>query len=390
MIWIRQAEGLAVTVTVSRQLTDSEEIMKNKKAILAVLLAFALCAAILSLTLLRGKEKPMNKYSGTFFGTFDTVVSLVGYAPDEAAFQKELKAVEDIFTRLHRIFDNYHLYEGVNNLCLLNRDAAKAPVKVDEEMFELLSRLKNTQRAFGSGEVNVAMGSVLSLWHDAREAAQANPENARLPEDAALKAAATHTDIENLILNEAARTVYFADPDMKLDLGCAAKGYAAEKAAEYLDQSSMKSYIISAGGNVRAGIPPQDGRSAWGVGVQDPDNPSALIDTLFVSDTSVVTSGDYQRAFTVNGASYHHIVSPKTLAPAGDFRSVTVVTKDSAWADYLSTRLFLMSYEDGLAFLNELKTLDAWDGAEALWVLPDMSVRMTDGMKKLAKSAGAS
>lgn len=108
------------------------------------------------------------------------------------------------------------------------------------------------------------MGSVLSIWHEYREAGLDDPENAKLPPMEALQAAAQHMNIDDLILDEAAQTVYFADPEMKLDVGAVAKGYATEIVSQMLLAGDMPSFIISAGGNVRMGNPPADGRTKWG------------------------------------------------------------------------------------------------------------------------------
>lgn len=329
-----------------------------------------------------------SKYSGTFFGTFDTVVTLIGYAPSEDDFNRELAAVEALFQHYHQIFDNYHAYDGVANIFALNKSAAQAPVKVDDDLFDLLVWCKSNQEKYGSDTVNIAMGTLLSIWHDYREDAELDPTSAAIPPMTKLTPAANHMNIEDVILDAQNKTVYYSDPNLMLDLGAVAKGYTAEKAAQYLLSSTMPSFIISAGGNVRAGQKPLDGRERWGVGVQDPDGSTMssgdLMDTLYLKNLSVVTSGDYQRYYVVDGVRYHHLISPITLMPADYFRAVTIVTEDSAWADYLSTMVFLLPYEQGRAFVDSL------DGVEALWVMNDRTVLMTDGMKAMAKSQGAS
>ena len=182
-------------------------------------------------------------------------------------------------------------------------------------------------------------------------------------------------------------TVYFVDPDMKLDVGAVAKGYATEIVARTLLSGDMNSFIISAGGNVRLGNPPLDGRKGWGVGIQDPDGAvfglSDIVETLFLANASVVTSGDYQRFYTVDGVNYHHLIDPDTLMPGTHFRSVSVITEDSGFADMLSTAAFLMPYEESRAFIESL------DGVEAIWLFPDGTKEMTDGAAKIAKSRGA-
>ncbi|NLG57661.1 MAG: FAD:protein FMN transferase [Clostridiales bacterium] len=330
-----------------------------------------------------------TRYSHVFFGTFDTVITVLAYARNRAEFDRAAQEVEAAFQRYHRIFDQYNPHEGINNVHTLNRQAAIAPVVVPEELYDLLVYCKEMQPKT-HGKVNVAMGSVLALWHDARELASGNPEALALPDMKALEAASLHTDMDNVVLNEAEQSVYFADPKLKLDVGAVAKGYATELAAQQMLKGPVSHFIINAGGNVRTGNPPLDGRSNWGVGVQDPDaailspGDSDVIELLYMHNMSSVTSGDYQRYFVLDGVIYHHLISPDTLFPAHFMRSVTVITEDSGLADLLSTALFLMPPEEGLVFLDDLDL-----PVEAVWVLNDGSVVMTQGAKKMAHSQGA-
>lgn len=356
--------------------------MKKALSVLLVLAALFSASALAA-------QPAYKKYNHVFFGTFDTVVSLLGYARDKETFDHAARETESAFQRYHMMFDQYHPYEGLNNVYALNRQAAQAPVRVPDELFSLLAYCKQMQPRL-RGTVNVAMGSVLALWHEARETAKSDPEHAALPSLSALQQAAMHTSMEDVILDAENKTVFFKDPELKLDVGAVAKGYAAELAAQSLLKGELSHFIINAGGNVRTGNPPLDGRSNWSVGVQDPDanvltpDGTDVIELLYMHNMSSVTSGDYQRFFTLNGVSYHHLISPETLMPARFMRAVTVLTEDSGLADLLSTALFLMSPEDGMAFLKEFG-----QPVEALWILNDGSLVMTEGAKKMARSQGA-
>lgn len=326
-----------------------------------------------------------SKYSVAYFDTFDTIISFTAYAQSQEEFDAASSLLHERYQYLHRLYDNYNAYEGIHNLYTLNASAAAAPVQVDPLLFDLLKLCKARQPEL-KGQVNVAMGSVLRIWHDYREAGLNDPENAQLPPMDALAAAAEHMNFDDVILDEQKLTVYYSDPELKLDLGAVAKGYATEVVAQTLIENGFSSFVISAGGNVRAGNPPMDGRKGWGVGIQNPDLDHAdeLTDVLYLSNTSVVTSGNYQRFYQVDGEIYHHLIDPDTLMPASYFPAVTVVTQDSGLADLLSTALFLMPYEEGLAFAQSL------DGVEAMWIFADGTFAMTDGLKPYAKSAGAS
>lgn len=351
-------------------------------------LAAALLFAVLMAAALLPVSAEMTKYSTMYLDTFDTVIQLIGYAESEEVFTAQAEQLHQMYLYLHKLFDTYNSYEdeGIVSVYTLNERAAQEPIEVDPILFGLLSYCKSNY-ALCQEQVNVAMGSVLSIWHDYREAGLEDPEHAQLPSTEELTAAAEHIDIDDLVLDSENMTVYFADPQLKLDVGAVGKGYATEIVAQMLESGPMPSFLISAGGNVRAGAMPQDGRKAWGVGIQDPDGAvfglSDYVEVLYIAGLSVVTSGDYQRYYTVDGVNYHHLIDPDTLMPSTDFRSVSIITADSGYADMLSTTAFLMPYEQSRAFIESL------EGVDAIWLFPDGSMQMTEGAMAIARSCGA-
>ncbi|MBR1409264.1 MAG: FAD:protein FMN transferase [Clostridia bacterium] len=330
----------------------------------------------------------LSRYSVVFMDTFDTVISLIGYAESEEAFNAQAAVAHQLFVDLHKRFDCYNSYEdeGIVSVYTVNEKAPLGPVQVDPILYALLKFSRNHYE-LSKGQTNIALGSVLSIWHEYREAGLADPESAVLPPFELLSAASEHADINDLILDDEKLTVAFADPSLRLDVGAVAKGYAAEIVAKALLGGPMPSFIISAGGNVRMGEPPADGRANWGVGIQDPDGAvygtSDIVETLYLHGCSVVTSGDYQRYYTVDGTNYCHLIDPDTLMPGTYFRSVSIITEDSGYADLLSTAAYLMPYEESRAFIESLP------GVEALWLFADGSMEMTDGLRSAAKSQGA-
>lgn len=329
-------------------------------AALAALLALSGCAA-------------QKRYEAQFMDVFDTASAVVGYARSEADFTRRVSALHEDLRRYHRLFDIYNRYDGLNNLKTVNDNAGKAPVKVEPEVMRLLALCVEMEEKTG-GKVNAAFGSVLEIWHDYREAGIADAAEARLPPMEALREAERHTDISRMRLDFEASTVYLEDAGMRLDVGAVAKGFAAQLACESARERGEASLLLSLGGNVCAVGKRADGTD-FRISIQNPlsDSGENIKTGLPLSDASLVTSGDYQRYYTVNGARYHHIIDPLTLMPAGYIHAVTVYSPDSGVADALSTALFNMSVEDGKSLLR------AFPGAEALWVEPDGSVRQTDG-----------
>ena len=318
-------------------------------------LSLSLCILLSGCGLLP-QQSEQKQYTATFLSLFDTLTTIVGRAESEEVFQARAQQIHDKLLVYHQLFDIYNEYEGMNNLKTLNDQAAINPIQVDPVILHLLRDCKELYAAT-KGKVNAAMGSVLSLWHEARSDGIDDPTSATLPSREALEEASLHTDPESVVLDEEAGTVFFSDPLLKLDVGAIAKGWAVQRVAEETEPG----LLISVGGNVCATGPKEEDGSPWVIGIQDPDGGERYVHTLYLKEGSVVTSGDYQRAYVVEGKLYHHIIDPATLYPSEYWRSVSVVCKDSGIADALSTALFLLPQEEGQQLLEQY-------GAEALWI----------------------
>jgi thiamine biosynthesis lipoprotein len=172
---------------------------------------------------------------------------------------------------------------------------------------------------------------------------------------------------------------------MRLDVGAVAKGYATEQVARYFEGQGVKSLLISIGGNVRAIgeklIPDSSGEKRWNIGVQNPDksSPDSDLMNVLVSGLSVVSSGIYERYYTVDGVQYHHIIDPTTLMPSVYFAQVTILCRDSGLGDALSTAVFNMPLEQGRKYIESLGSV------EAVWVMKDGSLEYSGGFKKYLK-----
>lgn len=322
---------------------------------------------IAALTLLFGcQAKPydaLKRYEASFIDVFDTVTQVVVYDMDEASAKRRVARVHDELTAYHRLYDVYNEYEGVANLRTVNQNAGVRPVAVDDRLIDLIAYAK---RLFDitDGSVNIAMGGALAIWHEYRQKGIDDPEHAALPPMVLLEEAAKHSDIDDVVVDRDAGTVYLADAGMRLDVGAIAKGYAVQRVAEQMRKEGVSSMLISVGGNVCAINHRADGAD-WRVAVQDPGDMGGSVCVLNVNDQSLVTSGAYQRYYTVNGVRYHHIIDPDTLMPATGVASVSVLCADSALADGLSTALFILPQARGLSLIESM------DGVEALWINED-------------------
>lgn len=311
------------------------------------------------------KEPPLTRYDAQFLQLFDTVTSVVGYAKTKEEFTAFVQELHDELQEYHQLYDIYNEYQGVSNLKTINDQAGIAPVLVDERIIDLLEFAIDMDEKT-DGYVNVAMGSVLSIWHDYRTEGIRNPEEAQLPPMAELEEAAAHTDIRQIEIDREASTVYLPDSRMSLDVGAVAKGYAVEQVCQNLEAEGFDHALVSVGGNIRA-IGTRDDGTKWKAGIQNPDLSSdeKYLHTVALEGMSLVTSGSYQRYYTVEGRRYHHIVNPDYLMPWEEYDSVSILCSDSGMADALSTAVFNMSLEEGQALIDSL------DGVEALWIYPD-------------------
>lgn len=333
---------------------------------------FPLLMALLILTGCAPRKEPARNYVASFLNLFDTVTVVTGYAGSEEEFRAVATALQDDLLYYHQLFDIYHTYEGINNLKTLNDSAGGEEVEVEKPIIDLLLLCREIYDATG-GQVSAVMGSVLSLWHDARTAAIDDPESAALPDAEALAEAGEHMDFDSVIIDAERSTVRITDPQVKLDVGAIAKGYAVELVC----RKAPPGLLVSVGGNVRPTGAKPDG-SPWTVGIQDPDGGDAYLRTVLTSDMSVVSSGDYERYFELDGVRYHHLIDPQTLYPADYWKMVTILCPDSGLADALSTALFCADREVGQALLDHY-------GAEAMWVTADGEVLYSPGFASYLK-----
>ncbi len=353
--------------------------------------AVAICAALILSLQGCGFMKPDNytKYSDTFFDTFDTYVTVIAYTKTQAEFEEYYGLIHSRFVELHRLYDIYNSYEGINNIKTINDNAGKNPVTVEKDIIDLITFSKEWHGKSG-GLTNIAMGSVLRIWHRYRQQGLDDPESAALPPMDALEKASAHTDINKVIVDTENRTVFLADENMSLDVGAVAKGFATARVASEMRTLGLDSAYISSSGNIETIGKPRDGiRERWGTGIQDPDksvfsDDQGILDVIYSNDVGIATSGDYQRYYVVDGQKYHHVIDPATLMPANYFRTVTIKAPDAAIADFMSTAVFLVPLEESKALVESL------DGVEAVWITPDGQVEYSQGMKVICRNFGAS
>ena len=322
------------------------------------------------------KSQPKSKtISSSYFNTLSVIYT---YADEDGTDIEKYSAIADeVLSYYHKLFDIYFEYSDVNNIKTINKNAGKNPVEVNKDLIDFLLYCKELYTLTG-GKTNVMLGSVLKIWHDLREEADDDfgyLDPAELPTEDILSEAATHTAIDLLVINEEDSTVYISDPKASLDVGAIAKGYTVDILYDRLKAEGADSVALNIGGNLRTiGLKPN--AEPWVTGITNPDKESddTVKCRIKIEEASVVTSGDYERYFMAGDKKYHHIIDPETLIPADYFSSVSIITADSALADALSTALFCMPYEDGIALIESI------GGVDVSWISKDGTVRYTEGI----------
>lgn len=340
-----------------------------------------------------------EKYSSTMTGAFDTVIQSTVFEKDEETAREYLNYIEDRYMELHKKFDSFNNYEGIVNVKTINDNAGEKPVKVDDEIFDLIEFSLNARENY-SHKTNILVGPLTELWTKYRDA-YAYDDQLTMPSEEEMKAKEaevtamfgspipTEEEISKILhdisisvieLDPQNKTVFIKPKGMKLDVGSVAKGYASEMIKRELEEKGVTAALISAGGNVvSAGDVTkvrEPGNQFYTIGVESPDGKNfekfdGIVAKLKITNESVVTSGDYQRFFEAGGKRYCHIIDPDTGYPPNYWRSVTVVVNDSGLADFLSTSLFVMSPSEVEEFMNAHKDVKALfvtdDGNIQLW-----------------------
>lgn len=252
----------------------------------------------------------------------------------------------------------------------INESAGISPVVVDEDTYNVIEKGLNYSK-LTDGAFDITVGPIVKLWNIGF------PE-ARIPEPSEIEQSLPLVGFNKVILNSDDLSVYLVDKGMQLDLGGIGKGYAADEVATLLKEKGVNHAIIDLGGNIYT-LGNKPGNKLWTIGVQDPFNPRGkIIGQLKVANKSIVTSGVYERFIEdESGNKYHHILNPKTGYPYDNqIAGVTIISDSSTDGDALSTAVFAMGVDEGLAFVETL------EGIDAIFITLDSKVYTTNGIKE--------
>ncbi len=287
-----------------------------------------------------------------------TLVEIKGVGPDKDQLEK---AISEAFSAMRVEEDRFSPGIATSPVFLINHTLE--PVEVGPQFLELFA-LGQRISAETRGAFHMGLGGLIKLW----DLGSVSP---RVPSEAEIKQVLpASTDTLTVINTNRVRRL---SPAVQLDLGGIAKGFAVDRALEVLASAGLESASINAGGDI--GLLGGHGERPWRIGIQHPREAGELLATIDLKGEAIVTSGDYERAFMLNGVRYHHIFDPQTGYPARNCQSVSVVAQSVAEADALATAAFVLGPEEGLRMLEEVS------GVEGLIVAADGTIETTSGLK---------
>ncbi|ESU22689.1 Membrane-associated protein involved in thiamine biosynthesis [Flavobacterium enshiense DK69] len=229
----------------------------------------------------------------------------------------------------------------------INEKAGICPVKVSEEVFSLIQRCQMISK-ITQGAFDISYGGIdKKFWNF-------DLEMKELPDAETAKKSVELINYENIILDESQKTVFLKKKGMRIGFGGIGKGYAAEMAKRKLIENGVKSGIVNAAGDLTTWGYQESGQP-WTIGIADPNLRTSIFSTFKITNTSVATSGNYEKFVMINNKKYSHTIDPKTGFPVRGIKSVTIIAENAEIADALATPVTVMGIEVGLDFINQLK-----------------------------------
>ncbi|MBT8113170.1 MAG: FAD:protein FMN transferase [Gammaproteobacteria bacterium] len=279
------------------------------------------------------------------------------------------KGIDKVLAEMDRVNRLMSPYIEQSQLSKINKYAHEGPIEVDQDLFELIEKsIEFSQLTNGAFDITYA--SVGHLYNYRKEIK---------PTEEEVAAAKLLIDYKNLVLDKHQLSISYLKHGVKIDLGGIAKGFAVDQSIQHLRNLGIKHALVSAGGDTRL-LGDRRGR-AWLVGIRDPANTEEVIVMLPLQDEALSTSGDYERFFIEDGEKYHHIIHPTTGNSASEVRSASILASDSTTTDALSTSIFVMGPDKGLALLNIL------EGVEGVIVDKQGKLYYSQGLEKEQKKS---
>jgi FAD:protein FMN transferase len=272
---------------------------------------------------------------------------LTVYTADEPAAGR---AFDQLFQEFERLDALMSVWRQGSDVLRINAAAGERAVQVSSEVRDALKTARQISE-WTAGKFDVTFGALSDIWKFDQD------QDNSIPAPAAIRARLPLIDYRQIEIDDRAGTAFLRRKGMRIHLGGIGKGYAVERAVGILRRAGLNDFLLQAGGDLYAGGL-RRGRP-WRLGINDPRGPAGRsFATLDLSDGTFSTSGDYARAFVKDGVRYHHILDPATGQPARGCRSVTIVANSPLVADGLSTGVFILGPEQGMALIERLPDVE--------------------------------
>lgn len=270
-----------------------------------------------------------------------TVVS----SDENWANQKIDEAIAEV-QRIEKLLTTFGDFSQTNQI---NAKAGIEPVPVDKEVFDLIERSLRIS-ALTQGAFDITYGSLdKSLWNFDKNMTS-------LPDPVAAKSTVRLINFRNVILDKERHSVFLREKGMRIGFGGIGKGYAADCAKQVMVKAGVSSGIVNAAGDLTVwGTQPSG--EAWTVGIADPDKKELPFASLKLSNTSIATSGNYEKYVVIDGKKYSHTIDPKTGYPVQGIKSVTILCSHAEIADAMATPVMVMGIKAGIGLINQLKDI---------------------------------
>lgn len=276
------------------------------------------------------------------------------------------ESIEAGIAEIQRIEKLISSWDSASQTSRINQHAGVQPVKVGQELYDLIRRSLKISRLTG-GAFDISFASMDRLW-------RFDGSMETLPDSNEVAASVQKIDWKKIQLQPDSFAVFLPEKGMKIGFGGIGKGYAANRARALMQSMDIKSGLVNAGGDLIAWGRQPDGKP-WSIGIADPEKPSAIFAKLEINEQAVVTSGSYEKYVSFGGKRYAHIIDPRTGWPVQALKSVTIICPDAELADALATAVFVLGPEEGLQLINQLK------GISCLMVTADNRMIQSNGLE---------
>lgn len=274
-------------------------------------------------------------------------------------------SIAEAIAEIRRVEKKISSWDSASETSKINKNAGIRPVKVSSEIYRLIERAKQVS-VITDGAFDISYASMDKIW-------KFDGSMKTIPTETEVKRSISKIGYQKIILNEEKRTVFLQEKGMKIAFGAIGKGYAADRAKELLMSKGVKGGIINASGDLTTWGTKANGEK-WLVGITNPLNKEKVFSWLPIVESSVATSGNYEKFFMYEGKKYSHIIDPRTGYPTKGVHSVSIFSKKAELCDALATAIFIMGTNAGLSLINQLR------GTDVIIVDSDNKIHKSNGI----------